>query len=234
VNDKKFTPKRTQTAASFRKDAIRRLRERWEKENEGEEWNPEDEPAVSPMFRSVGIDRVIEALRAHDDADAASFIAAYDECSVTDRKHLPVEFIAFSSGIGSVRLLEIAQSALFLYGKMQTDMLMAAHIPAVVAQSLKMAKTPKGLHDREMMLKASKILPIPKGAQIGVWLNESGEKEEAPEKTTPLWRTAEDRLREINDATDPKRLPSPSATPINIGGHIDRMQSETVEILRGE
>jgi hypothetical protein len=76
----------------------------------------------------------------------------------------------------------------------------------------------------------SGIVPVPKGAQIAIQ-NVYGK--DAEEKTAPMWRTPEERLREIQDATEPKRLPSPAAPPISIGGHIDAMQAQTVEILRG-
>jgi hypothetical protein len=232
---KKFTPKRTQSAAEFRKAAIKRLRERWEKENPDEEWEPENEPIVSPMFAAVegGIPHVIEALRAHNEDEARDFLATLDESSATDRKYLDLESIAFAAGIGSLRLAELAQTAIFLYDGMKTKMLLASGLPAIVQRSIQMAKTPKGLHDREMMLKAGGVLPVPKGAQIHIQnLNQQEREEEAP--SAPAWRTAEERLRDIHDAVEPKRLPSPESKPITIGGRLDHMQEETIHILRGD
>jgi hypothetical protein len=232
---KKFTPKRTQSAAEFRKAALKRLRERWEKENDGEDWEPEREPIVTPMFKAVdgGVGHVIEALRSHDDDDARAFLEIYDGAGQTDRKHLPLEAIAFSAGIGSLRLAEVAQTAIFLYDGMKTKMLLASGLPAIVQRSIQMAKTPKGLHDREMMLKAGGVLPVPKGAQIHIQnLNQQEREEETP--SAPAWRTAEERLRDIHDAVEPKRLPSPESKPITIGGRLDHMQEETIHILRGD
>lgn len=235
MNPKKFTPKRTQTTADFRKAALKRLRERWEKENPNEEWEPENEPIVTPMLRSVegGIPHVIEALRAHDDDDARIFLRTLDEAGATDRKNLPVEAVAFAAGIGSLRLGELCQSAIFLFDGMKTKMLLASGLPAIVSRSIQMAKTPRGLHDREMMLKAGGVLPVPKGAQIHIQnLNASEKEEEAP--TRPLWREAEARLREIHDLTEPKRLPSAESRPVTIGGRLDHLQDETIHILRDE
>jgi hypothetical protein len=235
MTQKKFTPKRTQPAADFRKAALRRLRERWEKEHEGEEWEAEQEPIITPMLKQVegGIEHVIEALRAHDDDDAGAFLDVYDRCGPTDRKHLPLECIAFAAGIGSLRLGEISQTSLFLYDGMRTKMLLASGLPAIVSRSIQMAKTPKGLHDREMMLKAGGVLPVPKGAQIHIQNLNQGDKEDTP-RETPAWKPQEDRLREIYDLTEPKRLPSPGTPPVAIGGHIDRLQEETIHILRDE
>lgn len=230
MNPKVFKPK---TSRDRRGEAIVRLRQRWQKEHEDEEWAADKEPVITPMFEAVGIPRILNALRMHDEEDARAFIETYEQCNPTERERLPLEVIAFASGIGSLRLAEIANSALFLCGEMETNMLLAAHLPAIVAKSLKVAKTTKGVQDREFMLKAGKILPIAKGAQIA-FVNNNGEKqlEEAPR--APAWKEADERLREFHDMTEPKRLPSPEAVPMSIGGHIDHMQQETVEILRGE
>ena len=73
----KFKPKRKQDKKA---EALVRLRRRWEKEHEDEEWEPEKEPIITPMLKGVegGIRHVLEALRAHDDDDAQAFIDAYD------------------------------------------------------------------------------------------------------------------------------------------------------------
>ena len=214
---------------------MRRLRERWEEDHEGEEWEAEDEPIISPMLASVegGVKHVLDALRAYDDPDARAFLETMEECSSRDRRHLNLEAISFAAGIGSLRLAEIAQTAIFLYDGMMTKMLLASGLPGIVERSIQMAKTPKGLHDREMMLKAGGVLPVPKGAQIHIQNLNSGEKEsEAPAR--PSWREPEDRLREIYDLTDPQRLPSPEARPVATGGRLDHLQDETIHILRDE
>lgn len=251
---KKFIPKRRQTAADARAAALRRLRERWEEDHEGEEWEPEKEPVVTPMFRAVegGIPMVIEALRAHGDEDAKAFLEALDECSSADRKHVSLEAVAFTCGIGSLRLAELAQTALFLYASMQTKMLISTAMPKVTRSIIKAATDEVPITARnfvtgdnevvghtngdvkamELFGRISGIAPVPKGAQIAIQ-NNYGEQKDDGEKEPPPWRSAQDRLREFHDATEPKRLPSPATPPMNIGGHIDDLQAETVEILRG-
>src|SRR5271157_2586272 len=105
MNPKKFKPKRVRSEADDRKAALTRLRERWEKENPDEEWEPENEPIVTPMLASVdgGLAHVLEALRAHDDDDAEAFVDTFDAASPGDREHLSLEAIAFAAGIGSLR-----------------------------------------------------------------------------------------------------------------------------------
>lgn len=218
-----------------KQEAMDRLKAYWEKDHPDEEWEPESEPVITPLLKAVegGIPRVIEALRAHDDSDAESFIEVFDSLSETDKALVPIEAVSFAASIGSLRLAEVAQTALFLHGQMRTKFLLATGIPAIVEKSIKIAKTVKGLADREMMLKAGGVLPVPKGAQIAIQNNYGAEKEEKS-SNTPAWKDSGDRLREFHDLTEPKRLPSPSSPPISIGGHIDHMQAETVEILRGD
>lgn len=225
---------KTKKKRSRKSEALARLKAYWEKDHPDEEWEPESEPIITPLLKAVegGIPRVIEALRAHDDDDAETFLLALESIVPSDRKSLNLESIAYASGIGSLRLAEVAQTALFLYGQMRTKLLLSSGIPAIVEKSIKLAKTSKGLYDREMMLKAGGVLPVPKGAQIAIQ-NNFGEKEEKPQPGG-AWKDSGERLREFHDMTQPKRLPSPAAPPINIGGHIDRMQEQTVEILRGE
>ena len=56
------------------------------------------------------------------------------------------------------------------------------------------------------------IVPVPKGAQIAIQNNYGEQKELDKPSPGGSWRSAEDRLREIHDATEPKLL-SPSHNP---------------------
>jgi hypothetical protein len=250
MNSKVFKPKKKRDRKA---EALSRLRERWEKENDGEKWEPEKEPNVSIMFKTVdgGISEVVNALRSHDDDDARAFIEAYDAANETDRKLLPVEAFAFVSGIGSLRLAEIAQTALFLYASMQTKMLISSSMVKVTKSIVKAAtdevpitaynsdtgmqevvgKTNGDVKAMELFGRISGIAPVPKGAQIAIQ-NVYGKPEDEDRPVLHAWKTPEERLREIQDMTEPKRLPSPAAPPITLGGHIDRMQEQTVEMLR--
>lgn len=236
-------------------EALTRLRERWERENDGEPWEPEKEPVVAPMFASVegGRQQVIAALAAHDDPDARAFVDVYEQCNQTDRKYLPLEAIAHAAGIGSLRLAEVAQTALYLYCSAQTKFLISSSMVKVTKSIVKAAtdevpitaynsqtgmqevvgKTNGDVKAMELFGRISGIAPVPKGATIAIQ-NNYGDKPDEDKPTQHSWKTAEERLREIQDATEPKRLPTPVGAPINIGGHIDRLQEQTVEMLRGE
>ncbi len=203
----KFKPARDKSAAALRKKALERLQNRWNLDNEDGEWEPQTEPVITPMLQAVegGVEHCITALRAHEDEDAQAFVEMWDECTKTDRMHLKLEEIAHAAGVGSLRLAEVVNTALFLYGNMQVQMMLAAGMPSVVARSMRQAKTAKGYADREWMLKAGKILPIPKGAQTAIQIN-------APVAETKqlegghTWKYPEDRLKEIVAVTNPKQL----------------------------
>ena len=204
----KFKKPRDKSNAAARDKAIKRLEQMWKLYNDEGDWDPESEPRITPMLKSVegGIEHCIEALRAHDDDDARLFVGVWDRCTATDRKHLSVEEIAHAAGVGSLRLAEVCQTALFLYGNMQTQMMLAAGLPKIVATSIQQAKTRKGLADREWMLKAGKILPIPKGAQIAIQNNVTPDRETEREETGHAWKYPEDRLKEITAIVNPKQL----------------------------
>ena len=210
----KFKLARDKSTAELKRAALQRLQNRWNLVNEDGEWEPQTEMVITPMLQAVdgGIEHCITALRAHDAEDAFAFLEMYDECSKTDRMHLRIEDIAHASGIGSLRLQEVIQTALFLYGDKQVQMMLAAGMPQVVARSMKQAKTAKGFADREWMLKAGKILPIPKGAQIAIQNNLIPTKEDAQLESGHTWKYPEDRLKEIVAVTNPKQLEASHVT----------------------
>lgn len=249
---KVFKPKQKRSRSA---EALSRLRHRWEKDHEDEEWEADKEPVVTPMFKAIegGLPLVIDALRAHDDDDAKTFMSFYDSLSKSDRKMLRVEDIAYGVGLSSLRLAEIAQTAVFLYASMQTKFLISSSMVKVTRSIVKAAtdevpitayngqtglqevvgKTNGDVKAMELFGRISGIAPVPKGAQIAIQNNFGRDEQEKPALNAPLWKTSEERLREIQDMTEPKRLPSPVAPPIAIGGHIDHLQEETAQIIRG-
>lgn len=231
-----------------RADALFALKLIWEEEHENETFEPEKEPIVSPMLRAAegGIDAVLEALRAHDDPDARSFVAVYDDPRLGKRRqYLNLEAVAFVSGIGSLRLAELAQTALFLYGQLKTKLLVSSSMHKVMASTIKAAtdevpivanmaglnvvvgKTNGDVKAMEMFHKISGMMPVPKGAQIAILNNNSSSQPE----NAPTWMDSGQRLREIHDLTDQKRLPAPVADAIQFGGRLDSMHSQTAEMV---
>lgn len=238
---------------SRKAEALERLRRLWEQNHPDETWSPESQPLIAPMLASIdgGEKRAVSALRMHDDRDARCFLETLDSLSPTDRKHVPIEAVAFASGIGSLRLAEIMQTALYLYASMETKLLISSamrkvtdsiikaatdHVPITARNPLTgddevVGKSNGDIKAMELFGKMSGIVPVPKGAQIAIQ-NIFSEKDHDDSSPLPSWRSAEERLKEFQDITEPRRLPSPQTTPMSIGGHIDHLQEETVGFLR--
>ncbi len=225
--------RKSRKGRDFRKEALQRLKQRYENEHEDESFDPEGEPFITPILKSAegGIPRILEALRAHDDDDARSFMDLYDSLTASDRNHLKLEEVAVAAGIGSLRLAEVSLSASILHGQMQSKLILASAIPSIVQTSVRMAKTRKGLADREMMLKAGGVLPVPKGAQIAIQNNVAGEAKDDAPQNEPVYLDPGQRLRAIHDAVEQRRLPAPPSIPIDIGGRLDHMQAQVAEII---
>ena len=240
--------RRAETAKRFRSDALRRLKQRFEKE--GEEFDPSGEVVVTPMLKAAdgGILRVMEAIRAHDNEDARAFIEVYDGLSARDRQYLKLEEIAVAAGITSLRLAEVATSAMILYGQTQAKIFIASSMRNVLKATVKAATdqvpivadlgearvvvghTNGDVRAMELFGKMSGLVPVPKGAQIAIQTNVTTEKGES-EENEPTYLDAGQRLRAIHDAVEQRRLPSPPTLPFEIGGRLDHMQAETAEII---
>jgi hypothetical protein len=260
---KKFKAKRNQTAEKKRKDALRRVKQRWEDAQDATDdssvFEPAGQVAVGDLLRAAdgGIPAVLTALRAYNEPDAREFIEFYDSLTAYERKYLTIDEIAYASGVGSLRLSEIAQSAMIVAGKLKASMLVTSSMYKVLKSTIKAAtdevpivadtlmgrivvgKTNGDTKAMEMFHKISGMMPTPKGSQIAIQLNQNnksddGEEDEGPEGR-PAWMDSGQRLREIHDLTDQRRLPAPKTEPVHIGGRLDAMQVETADILsKGE
>lgn len=247
--------RRQRTSAEMRGEALQRLKERFEQENEGEVFSMAGEPMVTGILEQAdgGIATIFSALRANQEDDAVSFIECYDGISSTDRKYLTLEQIAVGAGIGSKRLLEIAASSTLEYGQTATKLLLASSMHKVVHAAVKSATTGAPLmrtdgtpfldkdqnpimhghgdvRAMELVGKMTGMVPVPKGATI--LINNSVTAPQEKEDTRPMWLDADQRLKAIHDVFEPKKLPSPPSDPLQIGGRIDHMQAEVVEMIR--
>ena len=235
----KFKTKRDQAKSAKTKAALARLKQHWELDNENEDWEPESEPAITPMLKAVpgGIAFCLQALRCHDEDDARKFLETWDGMrgqrgSGKDLSLLTIEQIAHASGIGSLRLAEVIQTALYLYGDRQAQMILSASMPKVMKSTVKAAtdevpivadtlagrmvvgKTNGDVRAMEMLLKSRGILPIPKGSQIAIQVNT--EKESKQLEGGHTWKYPEERLKEITAIANPKQLEAPRTIPSDL------------------
>jgi len=251
---KKAIPiKKTRNKVDLRMEALNRLKQGYESAHEGEVLNLEGQPIVTPILKSAegGLPRILEALRAHDDPDAKSFILLYDSLTGNDRNHLTLEEIAVAAGIGSLRLAEVATSAMILYGQMEAKLLIASTMGKVTKSIVKAAvdevpitaynmqtgnnevvgRTNGDVKAMELFGKMSGLVPIPKGATIAIQTNLSSDRSLPPQENEPIYLDPGQRLRMIHEAVGQRRLPAPPSESIAVGGRLERLQHETAVIL---
>ena len=229
---------------------MNRLRQRYENEHDGEVLDLEGEPTITPILKSAegGIPRILEALRAHDDDDARSFIELYDSLTAVDRKHLTLEEVSAAAGIGSLRLAEVATSAMILHGQMEAKLCLASSMGKVVKsvvkaatdeipimatigeKSVQIGKTNGDVKAMELFGKMTKLVPVPKGVQVnfGPLSDKDQDESNTPE---PIYLDPGQRLKAIHDAVEQRRLPAPPSEPVLIHGRLDNIQAEVAEIL---
>ena len=224
---------------SQRKEAFARLSEIFANRScaEGDETDltlaMQGEPEITSSLKMAhgGLRTVLEALRAFEDEDAQAFIELHDSLSKRDRMELSLEEIAVAADIGASRLLGVATEALKAYGQSVSQIILGASLPHIVRKSVKLALTTKGISDREMMLKAGAVLPIPKGSQIAIQqVNQLPEPQESKGELPPWDQEAQ--LRKIREAQgEIKQLPQVSHTQQPIPPSVDSIQQMAAEVL---
>lgn len=245
---------RDRSSAQMRKEALKRIEQFWSASHEDseEKFSAAHEPIVTPMLEAAdgGVAAVLEALRAHSDPDARQFIALYDSLSQKNRKLLTLEEIAYAAGIGSLRLAEVAVSAMILSGQAKAKLLIASSMHTVTRSIVKAATAEQPIFDREgevagytsgdtkameIFGRISGMVPTPKGANI-IINNSPAPEKESPEtiEAEPVYLDSGERLRLIHEAVEQRRLPSPPSAPIDIGGRLDHMQADVAEVLSGD
>ena len=122
---------------------------------------------ASVIKQSVGsIAQAIEAMRFSDDATIRKFLVCYDTASEQARKVLPLEAFALHASVEIPALLGATILAFkSLQAQKSTLKVMADH-PEIVAKTIKIAKTTKGVADRRMIHEAVGFLPTKSGISI--------------------------------------------------------------------
>ena len=192
------------------------------------------EPIVTPTLAHAkgGLPAVLVALRASDDPDAQDFLACLDACDpARDLPYLSWEELAVAAGVGSIRLYEVASSALLQYSQSAVRLIVASGMPDVVAKSMKLALQAQNVDDRMAMLKAGAVLPTPKGSQLAIQINAPAQlaaSDAAAGDPTPWDQERQLRLLHAAMGTA-KALPAAAHAPLP--ADVERMQERTVEVL---
>ena len=95
--------------------------------------------------------------------------------------------------------------------------MIAEALPKIMSVTLRQAKTPKGYTSREHILKAARVLPVPKGSTTNI--NVGGQQKELEDGVSDggTLEASDDFLMRASKAMNAKQLPAPveDAEPID-------------------
>ena len=193
----------------------------------------EGELNVVPKLKAVagGLPRVLAALRAYDDEDASAFLAVYDSRSAFDRRLLTWEEIAVAADIGATRLYGVASEAMLAYEEDARKMMLATGVTKITRKSIQMALTDKGIDDRLAMLKAGGVIPVPKGSQIAIQVNQRTEALSAVPDATPTTWDQEAQIRKLHEAWGERAKALPPAGEHELPQSVVDIQNKAAEVL---
>lgn len=184
------------------------------------------QPQITPLLKQCGISpaRVVEVLRADVDLDSCSFVRLWDSQTHADRTLLGLEALALAAGLTPRRLWELYNGASLMQSRESIGAMLAEALPKVMAVAIKAAKEVRPILNnvgsvvgytggdqkaQEMLFKAARILPSPKGSVINIGLpqGQSDDREDDPESGE--LEPADGFLLKASRAMQQKSLPAP-------------------------
>jgi hypothetical protein len=127
---------------------------------------------VSHWFENIGgKEMAVEYLRGSQDEEASKLLYVYDNLSDKEKQHLTFEDFCVASGVRSEDMLASIVKNVVPQSEKISAIMAAKFHPAVVQKTYEMAMTDRGIKDRELLHKHAGFIPVPKGAQIAVQVN---------------------------------------------------------------
>lgn len=164
------------------------------------------------MLRMCGVrpERVIEVLSSDERPECREMVVAWFKLFKNDRRMLGLEGVAIIAGLTPLRVWELYASASLKQTKSCVEIMLADALPQIMRVAIKDAKRAKGIASREHMLKASRILPTPKGAVTNI--NFPGGKSEDAQLpdggADGILEPADEFLMKASKAMNPPALPA--------------------------
>jgi hypothetical protein len=169
-----------------------------------------ENPQITPLLRINGIhpDRMVEVLRCDDQPESLTFVRQWGALSTENRSLAGVEAIALSCGMTPRRLWELFQGASLVQARASVSVLIAESLPKIMQTAIKGAKTGKGHIDREHVLKAARILPVPKGSTTVINMpGHNADEDDEPMTGGGDLESADDFMLRASKAMGTKALP---------------------------
>ena len=187
------------------------------------------QPQIAPLLRQCGLlpSRIIEVLRVDQDENSVKVTALWDTLTPHARSAAGLEGVSLAVGITPRRLWELYAGATMMQSRESVGVMIAEALPKIMAVTLRQAKTPKGFTSREHILKAARVLPVPKGSTTNI--NVGGQPKELEEGEGGVsdggtLEASDDFLMRAAKAMNGKQLPA--SVPTQVDDVIDDDEEE--------
>lgn len=166
-------------------------------------------------FISAGLkpwEKYIELLRRAYDQGAQGiedFISTYDKMPQRERRLATPEEICTQSRTPQKIIFGVICGQLWELSYNHGDMILAINHPKIVAKAVKEALKPNGWRDREHLLKAGGVIPIPKTNSVHFHKHVSGGQAHVASSPAVL-PSFEDDMAEVEEMPAMRQLPSGS------------------------
>lgn len=173
----------------------------------------DSQPQIASMLRQCGLNptRFIEVLSVDQDESSIKAVALWNSLSPHSRSAAGLEGLALAIGITPRRLWELYAGAALTQSREMVGIMIAESLPEIMKVTIKQAKTPKGFTSREHILKAARVLPVPKGSTTNINVGaqpaelESGSEDESGRTL----ESSDDALMKFSRAMGVKQLAAP-------------------------
>lgn len=155
------------------------------------------------------------------------FFKTYDSCSITraEQRRVPIEAFCLAAKVNPMNVLEALVAIMVRLRAQESAVLAAVAHPEVVRTTIDSAGIigKDGARDREMLHKNAGFLPVAKGSQTIVQVNQSQSQQQATITTAP---PPEHTIRRLTDRFNENRQ-----RPVLQQGNTETIPAEIIETL---
>jgi hypothetical protein len=165
-------------------------------------------PQISTILKKAGIEHSVwNFLEASDHPDAREILKHRASLNEHMQAVCPIEALCIAGKISPKEMLKLIMGEVFEQSTASSRLLAAAAHTDVVQSTLMYAHTPDGSREREMILKHSGFLPVPKSQAVFIHGNQTNIG--AQNNVVAVLPPAEDLVKDLSNRFAEKLLPEP-------------------------
>lgn len=100
--------------------------------------------------------------------ELAGIVETWENLTVPARKITTIESICVEKNVDPGHFCGVVVEAAIKFRDNATYLIAALNMPEIIQQSVKFAKRPEGIRDREAFMKHSGFLPTPQGSRVNI------------------------------------------------------------------